>query len=105
MKAGLRDGDLWPLAKDEKGFVCEAPLPTARVERYLDRLHPGKRANVMARLRAEGYLPPCPIVPRVLFANDLQAIPQAVVASALVGWVRQRPDDQAKAAKDLEAAP
>src|SRR5271154_3179806 len=94
MKAGFRDGDLWPMAKDEKGYPAEVPLPTGRVERYLNRLNPVKRERTMARLLGLGYTPPCPIVPRVLFGDDLKAIPGRVVVAALDGWRRRRVEEQ-----------
>jgi hypothetical protein len=104
MKAGIREGELWPLAKDEKGYPCEVPLPTERVARYLNRLPPPKRERTMARLTAAGYLAPCPIIPRILFADDLRAIPDGVVAAAMTGWRRRRLEEQEQESHDEELA-
>jgi len=109
MKAGLEEGDLWPLAKGERAMFEQVPLPWERVERHLARLHPEERAKTMARLASAGLVPPCAVKPSVLFdLSKSKPLSEGVVGMALKGWrrltVAEQMEQAAQACRALESA-
>jgi hypothetical protein len=105
MKVGLLEGQVWPLAMDAKGYPDEVALPMERVARYLNRLNPAKRQATIDRLKREGYDPPCPLLPRVLFADDWRHLPEHALDGfdgPVSKWKRLPAEEQMVHAHELE---